>query len=121
MNGGNGLSPVPSSRPSRTAELSVSVPAELIDGIVERVAALVLERLDVQASESEFLTVAEAAEFLRSKPQRVYDLLSSRRLPKYGDGSRVLVRRADLEAHVRGVAPSLPPSRKSLMDRRVAA
>ena len=45
-------------------------------------------------------TVAEAAEYLRCKPQRIYDLRSSGRLPRHGDGSRVLIRRADLDAHL---------------------
>ena len=53
-----------------------------------------------------YLTVAEAANYLRAKPQRVYDLLSARRLTRFKDGRRVLVSRAELEAYLAGTAPS---------------
>lgn len=49
---------------------------------------------------SPYLTVPEAAAYLRSSRQRVYDLISSRRLPRHKDGSRVLIRRADLDAYL---------------------
>lgn len=49
---------------------------------------------------SPYLTVAEAAVYLRSSRQRVYDLVSSRRLPRHKDGSRVLIRRSDLVAYL---------------------
>jgi len=99
--------------------LSITLPPELLDELVVRVAERVLEQLAVEAApvESPYLTVAEAAAFLRSKPQRVYDLRSSRRLTRHKDGSRVLVKRAELEAHLAGetprtrtgrVAPALP-------------
>jgi len=54
---------------------------------------------------SPYLTVVEAAEYLRCRPQRIYDLLSSRRLSKRKDGSRVLVERTELD---RLVAQGLP-------------
>lgn len=79
--------------------VSIDVPAELVDAIAERAAELVLERLRVKAvaSESRYLTVDEAASLYRCKPQRIYDLISSGRLPKKNDGSRVLLERAELE------------------------
>jgi excisionase family DNA binding protein len=49
---------------------------------------------------SEFLTVGEAAEYLRCNPQRIYDLTSSRRIPKTKEGTRVLIARADLDRHL---------------------
>lgn len=52
------------------------------------------------AEPSPYLTVPEAAEYLRSSRQRVYDLLFSRRLPRVKDGSRVLIRRTDLDAYL---------------------
>jgi excisionase family DNA binding protein len=48
------------------------------------------------------MTVDEAAEFLRCKPQRVRDLLSSRRLTTHKEGGRTLVSREELQAHVQG-------------------
>jgi len=65
-------------------------------------------------AESEFLSVAEAAELLRCKPQRIYDLVSDGRLERFKDGSRVLVRRADVVAHV------LPTGWQSRTGRTVA-
>jgi excisionase family DNA binding protein len=49
---------------------------------------------------SPYLTVAEAADYLRCSKQRVYDLLSSRRLSKKKDGSRVLVERESIHAYL---------------------
>ncbi|MGH3024775.1 MAG: helix-turn-helix domain-containing protein [Gaiellaceae bacterium] len=41
--------------------------------------------------------MGEAAEMLRCKPQRVYDLRSAGRLPRTTEGGRAVVRRVDLE------------------------
>lgn len=82
--------------------LEVDVPEDLVEAIVERV----LERIG--DTRSPYLDVDEAAEYLRCKRQRVYDLRSQGRLTKLGDGSRVLVLRAELDALV-GVASVLPP------------
>ena len=46
------------------------------------------------------MTVAEAAAYARCKRQRMYDLLSSRRLTRYKDGARTLIKRAELEAYL---------------------
>ena len=96
------------------ASALVEFPADIIDVIAERAATLVLERLVTKPC-PEFLTVTEAAELLRAKPQRVYDLLSDGRLERFKDGSRVLVRRADLVAHL------LPTASRSRMRRATAA
>jgi excisionase family DNA binding protein len=50
------------------------------------------------ANESRYLTTAEAAEFLRCKPQRIHDLLSARRLTRLKEGRRTLVVREEVEA-----------------------
>lgn len=66
-------------------------------------ADLVAERLAVNGGEqSPWLTVDEAADYLRCKPKRVYDLLSQQRLPRHKDGSRVLLHRAELDAYLAG-------------------
>jgi excisionase family DNA binding protein len=49
---------------------------------------------------SPFLTVSETAAFLRCKPQRVYDLLTTRTLNRYKDGTRTLIKRTELEMYV---------------------
>jgi excisionase family DNA binding protein len=79
--------------------LHLQLTDELVDTIANRAAALVLERLDGSMPASEFLTVEEAAEVLRCKPQRIYDMRSDGRLSRFGDGSRALVSRRELVAH----------------------
>ena len=99
------------------AHLSVTLPDELVDEVARKAAALVLEQLAPSASP--FLTVAEAAEFLRSSRQRVYDLLSDGRLTRHKDGARVLVERAELLAYVAGgVAHPLPRTAQTRMTRQ---
>jgi excisionase family DNA binding protein len=85
----------------------------VLEAIAERAAELVMAQLDAGSS-SPYLDVAEAAAFLRCSRQRVYDLLSARRLTRHRDGSRVLLERAELVEYVSGgVAPSLPRAARS--------
>lgn len=95
----------------------VDVPEALVEVIAERAAAIVLERLGSTPAGREFLDVDEAAEFLRCKPQRIYDLRSSGRLSRYADGSRALIARSELVALVsddaRAIATVLPPVRRN--------
>lgn len=84
-------------------EFHTQLPADVLEAIAQRAAEIVIARTssDRNGRESDFLTVAEVAELLRSKPQRVYDLLCDGRLTRHKDGSRVLVARAELMAHLR--------------------
>jgi excisionase family DNA binding protein len=89
---------------------------------------IVLERLGAAAhpSRSPFLTVAEAADYLRAKRQRVDDLLSARRLTRYKDGRRTLVSRAELDSYLAAVgegrvAPAWPPPLETRSDKGLAA
>jgi excisionase family DNA binding protein len=54
------------------------------------------------APASPYMTVKEAAEYLRCQPHRIYNLLSEGRLTRYKDGYRVLISRAEVDAHLRG-------------------
>jgi excisionase family DNA binding protein len=98
---------------------ALPVPDELVELVAERAAELVLER-QAEAPASPYLNVDEAAEYLRCDRQRIYDLLSARRLSKSKDGARVLLLREELDAYI-GVAPLLPPGSRSGSGRRVAA
>ena len=112
------------SAPEGTLEVALS--ADLLDRIAVRAAELVEQRAPAGGGgASPYLTVAEAAAYLRAKPQRVYDLLSARRLTRHKDGSRTLVSRAELDAHLarepaRPVAPALPPTRRSRLPKGIA-
>jgi excisionase family DNA binding protein len=82
------------------ADVRVTLPADTVSAL----AGVLARHLPAAAppEPSPFLTVAEAAVYLRASRQRVYDLLSSRRLPRHKDGARVLIRRADLDAYLGG-------------------
>jgi excisionase family DNA binding protein len=108
--------------------LTFAVPEELIERTAERAAQLVLGRLDLRlgCDVSPYLTVTEAAGYLRCSPQRIYDLLSTRRLTRHKDGRRVLVARAELDAHLarshpNRVAPGLPPTLRTRSPKGLAA
>lgn len=88
---------------------------QLVADVAERVLARLGNFADSRTPEtaaSPYMTVPEAAEYLRSRRHRVDDLLSQRRLTRFKDGTRTLVSRAELEAYVAaqssGVAPTLP-------------
>jgi excisionase family DNA binding protein len=86
-------------------ELRLTLPEGVVEEIARRAAEIVLARLAEErpaASASPYLTVGEAAEYLRASRQRVYDLLSAGRLTRHKDGSRVLVARAELDAYLAG-------------------
>jgi excisionase family DNA binding protein len=81
--------------------IQLAITDEVIEAIAERAAELVLERLDgAGAGKPELLDVDEAAEFLRCKRQRVYELRSAGKLNGYRDGGRLLFRRVELEVYV---------------------
>lgn len=83
------------------ARLEVIFPAELVEQIADRAAALVLERLQVDAEpRSRWMTVAEAAEYARCDRQHIYDLRSDGRLGRHGEHGRALVDRAELDAYL---------------------
>lgn len=93
---------------------------EFLKALADRVA----ERMPAPSS-SPYLTVAEAADYLRASRQRVYDLLSAGRLTRHKDGSRVLVSRAELDAYLAGAElphrcppPRNPSSHKRSRTRR---
>jgi excisionase family DNA binding protein len=94
----------------------VELSSEELEAVARRAAELVLEELEVSSSVSPFLSVEEAAEFLRCKPQRIYDLRSQGRLSRLADGSRVLVSRDELVALVarERVAPASPMRARSV-------
>jgi hypothetical protein len=71
----------------------------LLDELVQRVADRVVRRLEALPTSQprDLLSIAEAAELLRCKPQRLYDLRSAGRLPRTVEGGRAVVRRSNIE------------------------
>lgn len=82
-------------------ELGLQLPDEAIEAIARRAAELVLERIDELQPASDWLTVDEAAAFLRCEKQRIYDLRGDGRLSRFMEGGRALVSRRELSALVR--------------------
>jgi excisionase family DNA binding protein len=83
--------------------LALSIPEELVEEIATRAAAIVLEqRRPAENGDSPYLTITEAAEFLRARRHRVDDLLSRGTLTRHKDGSRTLILRSELEAYMAG-------------------
>jgi excisionase family DNA binding protein len=83
--------------------LQLLLSAHAVAVLVDQVTARVLERLMADRKEhpSPYLTVCEAAEYLRCSRQRIYDLLSQRRLTRVKEGSRTLVSRDEIERHLK--------------------
>jgi excisionase family DNA binding protein len=71
-----------------------------LEALVREVVDERLTDVGRREQEPELLTVPEAAARLRAKPHRVYDLVEDGRLPKVKDGSRVLIKRTDLDAYL---------------------
>ena len=80
--------------------LALAIPDELLDALAERVAERLAER--ERPAPPEFMTPPQAAEMIGAKTQRIYDLHSQGRLRGYKDGTRLLVRRSDVLAHLEG-------------------
>ncbi len=80
--------------------LALAVPPELIEAVAERAAEMLAERQRPAAPE--LLSVDEAAELLRCRRQRLYDLSSQGKLPCLRDGSRLLFRRSELVSYLEG-------------------
>lgn len=82
-------------------DLALTIPPELVEEIAQRAAEILEARGAVEcAPASEFLSIAEAADFLRCKRQRVDDLLSAGHLTRVKEGGRTLIRRSELLARL---------------------
>ncbi|MDX6479697.1 MAG: Helix-turn-helix domain [Gaiellaceae bacterium] len=82
----------------------VEIPEQLIEVIAARAAELVQHEIVGRIGSRELLNVAEAADYLRCAPQRIYELRSSGRLPQTREGGRAIIRRRDLDALIAGAA-----------------
>jgi excisionase family DNA binding protein len=69
----------------------------LIEAVAQRVLELMASQMVPNTDRPDYLSVGEAADMLRAKPQRIYDLVSAGRLTRHKDGRRLLVRRDELE------------------------
>jgi excisionase family DNA binding protein len=75
----------------------IRVPIILNDDALATIASALAAKAN---PEPEFMTIPETAELMRCSRQRVDDLLSARRLERVKDGTRTLLRRADVLAYL---------------------
>lgn len=80
--------------------LTVQMPPEMIEQIAERAAEMVAKQQGGRSVADAWLSVAEAADYLRCSTGRIYQLVSARRVPFEKDGSRTLFRRSSLDRWV---------------------
>lgn len=80
--------------------LTVQMPPEMIEQIAERAAEMVAEQQGGRGAADAWLSVAEAADYLRCSTGRIYQLVSARRIPYSKDGSRTLFRRSQIDAWI---------------------
>jgi excisionase family DNA binding protein len=80
--------------------VQVEIPAEVLEAIAQRAAQLTMQLQLDENPPSPYMTVDEAAEFLRCKGKRIYDLRSSGRLSRFNEGGRALVLRSEIEGLV---------------------
>lgn len=73
----------------------LQVPDGLLDALAERVAGHLADRVVPPAEP--YLTVEEAAEYLRRPKSRIYELVASKRLRHRRDGRTLLFRHEDLD------------------------
>lgn len=73
-----------------------------LEALAQRVAAILRERAPEEPPRDErrYLSVAEAADYLRCSRQRVYDLCSQGTLRRLKDGTRVLLDRGEIDAYL---------------------
>ena len=85
--------------------VTLELTGEQLDLLAHRVAEIVVARTPpTTPSASTYPLRARASELLRASRQRIYDLLSNGRLTRHKDGSRVLIRRDEVDRYLRGEA-----------------
>ena len=82
----------------------MNVAVALSDEDVERIAQRVAALTAGSSPTDPWLSISEAAEHLRAKPQRLYDLVSTGRLKPAKDGRRLLFRRSVLDRYLEHTA-----------------
>ena len=86
--------------------LVVELPPAALEALAAALVPAVADELERrqrarEAPASPYLTIPEAADYLRCSRQRVDNLLSARSLTRVKDGSRTLVRREEVERYLR--------------------
>jgi len=83
-------------RDGRSLTVALTLSAEQLDSIAERVAELV----QPAAAVSPWLSSEQAADYIAAPVSRIHDLVALRKLSPRRDGRRLLFRRDDLDAYL---------------------
>ena len=75
-----------------------SFPAALVDAIATRLATIVKSEIDAATTATPYMTVAEAAEYLRWPKERIYKLTAANAIPHFHQDGRILLRRDEIDA-----------------------
>jgi excisionase family DNA binding protein len=79
---------------------TITLTAEQLEALAERVAAITNDSTGSLTQPEPWLNVDQAADYLACARQRIYNLVSQRRLRHAKDGSRVLFRRQWLDDYL---------------------
>jgi len=77
--------------------MKVIIPATAIDAIARRVATIVVAEINTTTTVTPYMTVVEAAEYLRWPKERIYKLTAARAIPHHKHEGRILFRRDVLD------------------------
>lgn len=84
-----------------TLRIGLRLSDDDVSRIAEGVVALLRRDAGRRGVESPYLTIEEAAVYLRCRRQRIDDLLSQRRLSRIKEGSRTLILREEIDAYLK--------------------
>jgi excisionase family DNA binding protein len=88
-----------------SADVRITLSDDALEQLAQRVADILEERARSSRAndrDRRWLSVDEAAAYIASSKQRIYDLRSSGRLTRHGDGRRALISRAELDQLISG-------------------
>lgn len=77
---------------------AIALPAEFVDAVADRVAELMADRITTEPEP--WIGVEQACAHLDCSRQRIYDLVSLRRIPFAKEGNRLLFKRSELDEWV---------------------
>jgi excisionase family DNA binding protein len=88
------------------AALTIQVDTNQLEDLVRQLVAEAMKEMEdgiKAAQERSTMDTKEAADYLRTSEQRIYDLVSARKLrPEFKDGKKLIFQRSELEDYLRG-------------------
>ncbi len=81
-------------------QLQTTIPLEALEQLRELVRDEFTTVTQAASESHPYLTADQAADYLATSRDRIYELKSKHRIPSYADGRRPLFKRCDLDAYV---------------------